>query len=138
MADTSITRFFGDGDKRFHLTWRHMLELQEKCGAGIGTISRRLFATEPTLADLAEVIRLALIGGGTEPIDAKRLVEAYVMNAPLMPSYELATAIMTARMFGSDPIASEPASAQDDNENLREEIIRAYADTPSEETDAAA
>ena len=48
-----------------------------------------------------EVIRLALIGGGTEPRKALALVKAYVEARPLLETFDLVAEILEAALFGS-------------------------------------
>ena len=49
---------------------------------------------------LQEIIRLGLIGGGTDPEEAKRLCATYAANRPLAEVFPLAFEIMEARWNG--------------------------------------
>ena len=73
---------FGDGEYSFTITTHLIPELEHVTGAGIGTLCQRLFAGQFRHADIAETIRLGLIGGGTAPDAAKRLTDTYL---PVMP-----------------------------------------------------
>ncbi|MET4216059.1 hypothetical protein ABIB00_001246 [Bradyrhizobium sp. LB14.3] len=100
MADLSYTTFFGDGEYAFLLTPAMIRELETKCGP-VGAISNRLFARNFAQADLSELIRLALIGGGVTPKRANELIVAYVDGRPLIETYELAAKILERTLFGN-------------------------------------
>ncbi|WP_066282845.1 GTA-gp10 family protein [Blastomonas sp. CCH1-A6] len=65
---------------------------------------------EAAVQEVYETIRLALIGGGegivdgetvrVSPLDAKRLVETYVHPMPLVAAWDIAAAILYARIVG--------------------------------------
>ncbi|QEU08711.1 gene transfer agent family protein [Paracoccus yeei] len=98
----SLTAFFGDRERAFTLTDDMLTELETSTGAGIGTLYQRLLGYAFKLADLAEVIRLGLIGAGTSPEEAARLVNSYARNRPIAEVQPLATAILAARWLGAD------------------------------------
>lgn len=101
MADLPTHRqFFGDREQAFALTPELIVELERKTGAGIGGLCRRLFAGEFRHADLLDIIRLALIGGGVSPQDAAGLVAAYAQSRPLAETYPLAVSILETVWFG--------------------------------------
>ncbi|AGT09260.1 gene transfer agent family protein [Paracoccus aminophilus] len=100
----SVTGFFGDQERAFTLTDDMLLELEAKTGAGVGTIFQRLTAQAFGLADLVEVIRLGLIGGGCNPQEAERLVNAYARNRPISEILPLATTILAARWLGTEEV----------------------------------
>jgi hypothetical protein len=60
------------------------------------------------LADLVEVIRLGLIGGGTTPERAAQLTGTYARNRPIDELYPLAFDILDARWGGAED--QEPES----------------------------
>lgn len=97
----SHTAFLGDGEKTFALTPVLIEELQRKAGAGIGTICKRVFAGHFDHADLIETIRLALIGGGTDPKEAADLMATYVLPRPIAENFTLAVAILEIVYFGT-------------------------------------
>lgn len=100
MTDTSHRAFFGDAERTFTLTPELIIELERKTGAGIGALCSRLFARQFRHADITETIRLALIGGGTDPKEAAVLVAAYA-GKPLLEPYALAVAILDALWNGN-------------------------------------
>lgn len=102
---TTYSTFFGDGIHHFRLTPELIVELERLTGHGIGGVFRRLIANDYRHRDLIEVVRLALIGGGTPPQEAGALVDAYAAAAPIMPTYNLAVSILEALLFG---VAEQP------------------------------
>lgn len=92
--------YFGDGEKTFALTDPMAKELEEKAGVGIGALYQRLMSAHFYLADLTEIIRLGLIGAGTSPADAQRLVDTYATGRPVMEIVPLALDIVEARWSG--------------------------------------
>ena len=77
-----------------------LLELEEKCGAGIAAIMRRLEDGTWKLNDLRETIRLGLIGGGKTPAEAMVAVKRHVDERPLAEGVLLAYEIIAAAMVG--------------------------------------
>ena len=109
MTSTAHTAFFGDAEYTFRFTRPLILELETKCGAGIGAICHRMFARQFTQTDIAETIRLSAIGGGASPKRAAELIAAYVADRPLSDSYPLAAKILEKLWFGNP---SEAANGQ--------------------------
>jgi len=103
MANTSVTHFFGDQERKFQLTTPLIIEIERKIGSGIGAIAQRLFAQQHSHNELVEIIRLGLVGGGADPATATALTDAYLTNAPIMPNYMIAHAVISAAFFGSEP-----------------------------------
>jgi hypothetical protein len=99
-TDLSHTAFFGDGEYTFGLTTALIDELEKKCGP-LGMVCERVFRRQFTQADIAETIRLALIGGGTAPKRAAELIAAYVADRPLAETWPLASKILERRWFGA-------------------------------------
>jgi hypothetical protein len=97
----SLAAFFGDAEHTFRITPALVVELESKCGAGIGAICHRVFRRQFAQADIAETIRLALIGGGTAPKRAAELIAAYVADRPLSETYQLAAKILERVWFGA-------------------------------------
>jgi hypothetical protein len=132
-----LTLDFADGEYVFRLPVGQIAELQQKCDAGVGEIFGRMCAgrylndkgemlLNPALArfkyeDVAETIRLALIGGGggmangeaveVGPVKALQLVRSYVHPRPLLENWRIAYAILAAFMVGyTDPDTTEKKS----------------------------
>ena len=104
-----IRKFFGDGEREFALPAKVIHDLESKTGAGLGELFSRAVAGLYRFADITETIRLGLIGGGTSPAEAARLVETYVSAdaMPLREAHVLALEILTHRYIGDQPEEQE-------------------------------
>lgn len=98
----TLRTFFGDGEHDFALPAVQLLELERSTGAGIGVLLSRVLAKQFGYLDLTETIRLGLIGGGTAPKEAKRLVTTYGEQRPIAEMIEPAIKILTYAYFGPD------------------------------------
>ncbi|SCX27127.1 gene transfer agent family protein [Agrobacterium rosae] len=94
-------QFFGDAEYDFRLTPDLVLELERKTASGIGGLSRRFFAGDFSYRELTEVIRLGLIGGGTDPEDASALVTTYSARMSVTDLYAVTLPIIENLMFGA-------------------------------------
>ena len=92
---------WADGSYRFRLAWGQLAELQEKCNAGPYVVLARLHSGEWRIEDIANVIRLGLIGGETKPTEALTLVRRYVEERPLLENLPFAIAILNAALIGT-------------------------------------
>lgn len=97
--------FFGDGERDFRLTDPMITELERLTGTGIGGLFLRMSRSDFRLGDLVEIIRLGLIGGGTNPEDAARLVETYARHRPIGETLPLALDVLDARWSGTGAAA---------------------------------
>ena len=97
---TPYTTSFAGTEYTFRLTQPLIKELETACGAGLGTIGARVFARQFMQADINETIRLALIGGGTDPKRAAELIAAYVADRPISETYPLAAKILERLYVG--------------------------------------
>lgn len=102
-----INAFFGDKERPFTLTDPMLIELEAKTGAGIGVLFQRLMANQFHLGDLSEILRLGLIGAGTSPDQADRLVNAYAKDRPISEILPLALDVITARWLGADEMKAD-------------------------------
>lgn len=91
---------FGDGEYLFKLPLKMIAELQDKCGAGIGTIFRRVLTGEYRGEDLVETVRCGLVGGGLAGPDARKLIDRYCDSWPLDVWHQHATAVLVACVQG--------------------------------------
>jgi len=103
-----IRKFFGDGERDFALPANMIHELERVTGNGIGELFRKATANTYRFTEVAETIRLAMIGGGTSPADASALVTAYVGTEgnPFVAAHMLALDILTDFYAGA---SDEPA-----------------------------
>lgn len=95
------TAFFGDGEKTFALTTEMILELERKTGVGIAALYARFMRQDFHFADMMEIVRTGLIGGGTSPEAAQMLVDTYAKPRPVMEVFLLAFDILDARWNGT-------------------------------------
>ncbi|MBB5041930.1 gene transfer agent family protein [Shinella fusca] len=99
--DARIELDWADGTYAFRLAWGQLVELQEKCDAGPYVVLNRLYGGQWKMEDIANVIRLGLIGGGTKPADALRLTRAYVETYPPLDNVLIAQAVLAAGLQGA-------------------------------------
>ncbi|KIN60636.1 DUF3356 domain containing protein [Sulfitobacter noctilucae] len=99
----TFTGFFGTADHTFTLTDAMIAELERVCDCGIGTLYQRTVAMAFRSADLTEIIRLGLIGGGMTPQEAMQLTDTYARNRPMGEVFPLALDILDARWNGTEP-----------------------------------
>ena len=100
MTNITLRAFFGDAEHPFALTDPMIRELEQLTGIGIGALYLRTVAGQFHIADLPELLRLALIGGVMNPQQAKRLTDTYAHNRPLAEVYPLALDVLDARWSG--------------------------------------
>lgn len=101
------TAFFGDGEHTFALTPELILELEKKTDAGIGSLCLRFPELHFRHAELVEIIRLSLIGGGTSPQEAAALADTYAAKRPLNESFPIAVAVLQAVWSGTPAAPTE-------------------------------
>lgn len=130
-GQTHIDLAFADGEYRFALGLEQINELQNTCGDGIGAIYARVLqgrvASDVTvghpgygaykLVDLVETVRQGLIGGGQGLVDgqpvkveamrANQLVANYLHAMPLSKQWDLAAAILYAKVEGYEAAVDE-------------------------------
>ncbi|MBD8650806.1 gene transfer agent family protein [Rhizobium sp. CFBP 13726] len=102
-SKTAVVEFFGDGEKTFDLVddqWRLLIELETTVGSVMSYFGR-LRDGKFRVVELRETIRLGLIGGGTSPADAHRLVSAYFDRHPVTETLPIALAVSAAALFGA-------------------------------------
>jgi hypothetical protein len=98
---------WGDGEYLFNVARIGVaLELEEKCGAGLSEIMQRLLTDRWKINDVRETLRLGLIGGGTKPEDAKKLLRRYFEDTPIGEHVPVARVILMAAILGvpGDPV----------------------------------
>jgi hypothetical protein len=104
-----IRRFFGDGERDFALPTKMILELEATTQTGFGDLTRRMASHGYRFKDIAETIRLGLIGGGISTADAARMIATYVEDEgrPLIEAHMLALDILSNRYAGDQPIEQD-------------------------------
>lgn len=107
LPETSIERFIGDQVRRLQLTGLMFDELHRTTGKGALALYGAVMHREASHRDLVEIVRAALIGGGTAPQEAATLVAVYIDPSPILPVVSLVLDILDAAFAGSTP---EPAN----------------------------
>lgn len=101
--DGSISFDWGDiDDCRFRLALGDLDDLQVKTGTSAFALLDRLRAGRPMVKDMREVLRHGLIGAGTPPPEAARLVARWADARPPAESIVPAIAVLAAALYG-DP-----------------------------------
>lgn len=95
-----LTLDWADGTYLFALKWGQLIELQEKCDAGPYVVLARLEEGSWRVGDIADTIRLGLIGGGLPPLEALKLTRTYVEARPPLENLRAAQAILAAGLMG--------------------------------------
>lgn len=101
MRDARIELDFADDVYSFRLAWGQLLELQEKTGKGPFRVYKDLNSDDWQVEQIANVIRLGLIGAGMPAVEALKKVRAYVELAPPMENLTLARAVLLCGIFGA-------------------------------------
>ncbi len=107
------TAFFGDGEKTFALTTEMIHELERTTGGGIMALYGRFSRLDAHFSDLIEVIRTGLIGGGTSPEEAHKLVGIYGRSMLVTDLYALAFDVLDARWSGKPEALEIPLDETD-------------------------
>ncbi|MCA6098867.1 gene transfer agent family protein [Bradyrhizobium australafricanum] len=114
-ANGSVSLVWAGGEDVFCLSKVGLiLDLEDKCKAGIGIIAGRLESGSYGLNDIRETIRLGLIGGGATPERAMASVRNHVDGNPLSHSVLVAYAVVRAVLFGTpvdDPVGKQEPEA---------------------------
>ncbi|WP_323455120.1 gene transfer agent family protein [Rhizobium sp. Root491] len=117
MRDARISFDWADGTHSFRLAWGQLAELQEKCDAGPYVVLQRLHSGAWRIEDIANIIRLGLIGGGMEPSLALKLARRYVEERPPMENLIPAQVILSAGLTGAldEKVGEGDAANQTEN-----------------------
>ena len=91
VARADIVLEWAGGEHLFALRSREVETLESECsnpetgrkGVGFGLIWARVMGGRWYLSDIYNIIRLGLIGGGMDPVEARRLVSSYVEGFPI-------------------------------------------------------
>ena len=136
MADGSGSVAFdwADGTYSFRLAIGQLRELQDKTGIGPAALFDRLSGRDWRVDDLRETIRLGLIGGGMDPLDALVLVRRYVDERPLLESVQPAFRIMVAALVG---VADDPAGKKKARRTRKTAVTPSDASASAGSTDTA-
>lgn len=93
---------WADGNYAFCLEYGEWLELKIKTKRGPQELFEVFVRGTWSADELREVIRVGLIGGGTEPVEALRLVRRYVEGRPLLENVSIALQTLQAGLVTPD------------------------------------
>jgi Phage tail tube protein, GTA-gp10 len=100
-ANGEIQIVWADGEHKFNIAkLKCVLELEDKCGAGVAEVFNRIREGRWKFNDIRETMRLGLIGAGMIPDKALTLVQRYVDDRPWSENVLPAQAILIAAMVG--------------------------------------
>jgi len=103
---------WADGTHSFRLGLREIEELEAKRDCSLFMLLRRMDPRLPDarLADIIEVLRLGLIGGGMDPLTALALVKRYADERPIEENRDAAYAVLIAGMarVHGDKVEEQP------------------------------
>lgn len=92
---------WADGEYMFKLGWGELALLQEATDCGPLFLLDRLGGKNWRVGDISATIRLGLIGGGTEPAKALKLVKDYVESRPPLENASIAYVVLAAGVQGA-------------------------------------
>ncbi len=111
--DAKIELDWADGTHTFRLGFGQLVELQEKTGCGPQFLLQRLADRRWMVEDIAEIIRIGLIGGGMKPDRALSLVRIYVKERLPLENLPIAFAILSAGLKGApDEDEDQPSGSR--------------------------
>lgn len=115
MSRCSIDLDWADGHYTFCLPLAQLEELQRICEVGPMVIARRLEMGDWKVGEVYHTLRLGLIGGGTEPVAALRLVKTYVAERPWVENVVPALAVLQVALVGKpdEPVGKTPADGEE-------------------------
>ena len=99
----------GGAERVFALPYPVLLDLEEACGCGFGTLTRHVAEMDFRAKEVWSVVRFALIGGGMDKAEADRLMADRRDTTPFVEWVALAAAILRVRMDGFAPTTGEAA-----------------------------
>src|SRR5690606_13936649 len=80
--DGSTVLDWGPDTFQFRLGWAELQMLQEATDMGPWLLQSRLEHRTCKIGEIADVMRCGLLGGGVDPVRAKKLVDQYVKGRP--------------------------------------------------------
>ncbi|ETX26599.1 gene transfer agent family protein [Roseivivax isoporae] len=121
-------------ERLFRLDFGRVMEIEEACGKeAIGAIYLRLSSGKFFANEVYQIIRIALIGGGENKVEAKHLMERHFDRTTYMENAALAGDILIALMTG---IEEDPTRETGEPEPIRfsevSQICRVFHMSPEE------
>jgi hypothetical protein len=117
-----VTKSWADGEYTFRLRIAELKALQASTKAGVYVLFKRMMTSDCFIDDITETIRLALVGGGTDAKEAKRLVEDYILQPQRFnDALDLAQEIFSSSLegyWGEELPNQQPPADQEDNPSI--------------------
>lgn len=112
--DASVDIDWADGTYHFRLGWGEIIKLQEAVDAGPWFLLQQMYQGTWRIEHISHVIRLGLIGGGKDPVEALKVVRSYVESRPPLESLQTAIAVLAAGCAGApeEPPAKKAEAAK--------------------------
>lgn len=127
MPNGQLELNWADGTYQFNIAKiKCVLELEEKCDAGVAQIFKRIMDGTWKINDIRETLRLGLIGGGMVPDKAMRLISRYCDDRPWQESLQPAIAVLLAAMVG---VQGDEVGKKQETERTEESRSSSMADT---------
>lgn len=99
--DGSIELPFAGDMYQFRVAWGELEQLQESRNCGPYVLLDRLLSGRWVVQDIAEVIRVGLVGGGMDPAKARSLVDEHVKGKPPIHHLVIAQKVLGAGVVGA-------------------------------------
>lgn len=99
-VDGAVDLLWGGDERRFLLAIEQVIALEDATDSGCQEVLERILSHRWRVQDLQQTLRLGLIGGGTDPKIARRLVDETVVSGKLMASALAAQAVLSAALVG--------------------------------------
>ena len=96
--DATILLPFGDDERLFKLGMDQLFVLEQKRDCGFAVLHGRLMNGGWSSTDVTETLRLGLVGGGMDVLQAKQLVERYCVPGRLDECATLAFYVLAVVM----------------------------------------
>lgn len=136
---SEVKALFADGEHTFTLGMKAFSEWEEKHDKSfMATFYQMVRQGVFYKPEVADIIRLALIGGGMNPLDALARTRAYVEERPVAESMELVVTIAEAAIYGTPEYqaSEEGQRAQQERERNQERIRRSTPQAAGAPADA--
>ena len=129
-ANGEIELTWGDGEHKFNIAkLKCVLELEEKCNAGIAEVFQRIQQSRWKFNDIRETLRLGLIGAGTDPQRALALINRYCDDRPWAENVLPAQAVLIAAMIG---VPEDPLGKKQQTDRAKEELSTMKTESSSD------
>lgn len=105
---------WGDGRYNFRLDIAHVEKLEEELKVGSIVVLNRLLTFSCFIPDIRETIRLGLIGGGMDPIKARKFVDEHFVAGKILEHVGVASIVLGTAINGAsdEPVGNAVAAEE--------------------------